>query len=105
MRSVPLQKDLISPVDLHEPGLSVIAGVVVWMPGLGQLPVAAGYVLKRSVCLERQYLQHTSRVEPLDRHLPPKGERAGPNSLTLPPFQNRTAYLQRIFFLLGILPQ
>lgn len=62
---MPLQKDFVSPVDLHERGLSILAGVLVWMPCLGQLPVASGYVLKRSLCLERQYLQHTKSLEPL----------------------------------------
>lgn len=58
-----MQKDFISPVDLHERGLSILAGVVVWMPCLNQLPVAAGYILKRSLSFERQYLQHTSGLE------------------------------------------
>lgn len=104
-----LQKDFISPLDLQEHGLSILAGVVVWMPCLGQLPVAAGYVLKRSFHFKRQYLQHTSSVDPLYGHLQPYGESTGkhqhPNSLLLPPFQNQTAYLQRIFFLLGVLSQ
>lgn len=46
---MPLQKDFISPVDLHECGLSILAWVEVWMPCLDQLPVAAGYFLQRSL--------------------------------------------------------
>lgn len=57
---VPLQKYFIGPVDLHECGLSILAGVVVWMPCLGQLPIAAGYILHRSLHFKRQNLQHTN---------------------------------------------
>lgn len=60
LSSVPLQKYFVSPVDLHEHGLSILAGVVVWMPRLGQLPIAACYILNRSLHFKRQYLQHTN---------------------------------------------
>lgn len=46
VRFVPSQEDLISLVDLHKHGLCILAGVVVRMPCLSQLPVAVSYLLK-----------------------------------------------------------
>lgn len=66
MWSVPLQKDLISLMDLHEHCLSILAGVVVWMPCLSQLPIAVSYLLKRGFCFQWQYLQHIHSLEILN---------------------------------------
>lgn len=57
MRSVPSQKDLIGLMDLHEHCLCIPAWVVVWMPCLSQLPIAASNLLKRGTYVQWQYLQ------------------------------------------------
>lgn len=49
MGPVSLEKDLISLVDLDKHCLSILARVVVWMPCLGQLPVAPSYLFKRGL--------------------------------------------------------
>lgn len=57
MRSVPPQQDLIGLLDLYKRCLSILPGVVVWMPCLGQFPIASSYLFKRGLCFQWQYLQ------------------------------------------------
>lgn len=54
---VPPQQDIVSLLDLQEHLLSIFAGIVVWMPYFGQLPVASSYLFNRCFCLQWQHLQ------------------------------------------------
>lgn len=56
--SVSPEKNLISLLDFHKHGLSVLAGVVVWMPCPRQLPVATTYLLQRRFFFQGQNLRH-----------------------------------------------